>query len=69
MKTFWWIYDDFGCMNFFDSAEAFRHARNHIHGLMECDTSKCDRFQAEAVADCWKLKDVMNWKDGVMSNE
>ena len=30
MKTFWWIYDEHGIVNFFDTHEAFRYARQHV---------------------------------------
>lgn len=64
MKTYWVIYDDFGCFNFFDSVELYRHARKHIHGLMEYDTHATASFKAESVAGCWKAEDVLKWQDG-----
>lgn len=68
MKTFYVIYDDFGCFNFFDSLESFRYARKHVHGLMECDTMAADSFQAESVSDCWKNEELSKWYEG-MYNE
>lgn len=68
MKRFWWLVDEWGCMNFFDSAEAYRHARRHVHGLMEGDTSSGDSFMAVDVQNCWKIKDLLKWKDGIMED-
>lgn len=66
MKTYWWLVDEWGCMNFFDSAEAYRYARQHVNGLMECDCSPGDSFKAIDVQDCWKMEDLQKWKDGIM---
>ena len=65
MKTFWWTYDEHGIMNFSDTHEAFRYARQHVDGLMEGDTWRCDSFQAEAVADCWDIEHLHQWENGV----
>lgn len=65
MKTFWVIYDDFGCFNFFSSKRDFDHARNHVHGLMECDSTACDSFQAENVYDVWTTEELLRWRDGM----
>lgn len=66
MKTYWWILDEYGIMNFFDSFENFSHARKHIHGMMESDTHHCDSFKAESVEDCWDTASVLKWKDGTL---
>lgn len=68
MKTFWVIYDDFGCFNFFSSREDFNYARKHVHGLMEGDTEACDSFQAEDVYDLWTTEELHQWVDGVQVN-
>lgn len=67
MKTYWWILDEWGCMNFFDSYDLFRHARNHIHGLTSWDAPNCDSFQADNVKGCWKEEDVYKWKDSIQN--
>lgn len=65
MKTFWWLVDEWGCMNFFDSVEAYRHARRHVHGMMEGDCHSGDSFEALEVKDCWKMEDLLNFKNGL----
>lgn len=65
MKKYWWIVDEWGMLNLFDSAEAFRRARNHVHGLMGYDTSLYGDFQAEGVKDCWTMEELLKWNEGV----
>lgn len=69
MKDYWWILDEWGCMNFFDEYKAFAHARKHVDGLAEWSTNSCDRFKADNVADCWKMEDLLKWKDGIHGDE
>lgn len=69
MKRYWWILDEWGCMNFFDSVEAFRHARSHVHGLMESDTYNFGDFQAENVKGCYPLEEILKWKDGLIKED
>lgn len=64
MRDYWFIIDEYGCPNFFDSAEAFNYARRNYPGMMDGDTSIYDRFRAEDVEDCWKLEDLWEYVDG-----
>lgn len=66
LKDYWWLVDEWGCMNFFDSAEAYRYARQHVGGLMEGDCDSGDQFRANNIEDCWKMEDLLKWKNGVM---
>lgn len=68
MKRYFWIVDEWGCMNFFDNISDFRHARKHIHGMMEGDTFHYGDFKAENVEDCWATEDVLKWKDGISND-
>lgn len=68
MKDYWFIIDEHGCINFFDSAEAFNYARKHYPGMMSGDTSTYDRFRAEDVEDCWRLEDLWEYVDGYKIN-
>lgn len=64
MKNFWWLVDEYGCINFFDSAEAYRYARRHYPGMRNGECSPGDVFTAEAVQGCWKMEDLLKYKDG-----
>lgn len=69
IRTYWWILDEWGVLNFFDKREDFLHARKHIDGLDESSTTCCDSFEARFVADCWKTEDVIKWKNGILETE
>lgn len=64
MTTFWWLVDECGCMNFFNSGEAYRYARKHYPGMREGECSPGDMFEAVDVKDCWSMKDLMKYEDG-----
>ena len=64
MNKFWWLLDEWGCMNFFDSGEAYRYARKHYPGMMEGSCPPGDHFEAESVQGCWKMEDLKKYKDG-----
>lgn len=69
MEQYWWILDEWGCLNFFDTVEAYQHARRHVHGLMRGDTVHVGTFHAKGVDDCWKMEDLLNWEDGYQKGD
>lgn len=69
-KTYWWILDEWGILNFFDKHSDFLHARKHVDGLAEWDTTRAGSFQATIGGiECWKTEELLKWKDGIYSDD
>lgn len=65
LKTYWWIVDEWGLINFFDNHSDYLYARKHVNGLSEGDTHLYGTFKAVEVDDCWITEELHKWKDGV----
>lgn len=66
MKNFWWLLDEWGCMNFFDNHESYLYARNNYPGMMEGCCFPGDVFEAESVKGCWKLEELKKYEKGYL---
>jgi hypothetical protein len=65
LKTYWWIVDEWGLINFFDNHSDYLYARKHVPGMDYCSTQRCDTFKAVDVESCWVTEELHKWKDGV----